>query len=723
MTRASLHSQSTGSAESTSSNEVLDGLYAVHDELGSGGFGKVKLATHLLTGQKVAIKIIDKQAIGDDLPRVTKELEALRKLSHQNICRLYQHIETEEKFYIVMEFCSGGEMFDYIVKKERLQESEARHFFRQLVQAIAYVHNMGFAHRDLKPENLLLTEDLQLKLIDFGLCAHPRMGLNRPLDTCCGSPAYAAPELIQASGKAYLGHEADVWSMGVLLYALLCGTLPFEDDNMQVLYRKITRGIYNEPAFLSQGSKELLRSMLQVNPKNRITVKELIEHEWINMNYSHTLKWQSIYDPKIVDEDVTREIACHFCRSYREMESMLKEWRFDYITATYFLLLNLKRKGMQYALPVRRVSYETGSEKQNILTSPTIHASLGQDLDRSGLEEGVVLDENDGCAESSSSEGENLKPAVDDDIFLKPHARLGVHDRLLENWIINAFFFFLQNASYARAMLNMPAIYTGRSPKRLQDYNVYHPGGDSQVLNYPAFATPVRKRGKPIIPLQFDIQACGRIGDFNKENFRPATVRVRGPFKVCDETRPRSGVYVTPARNPLHSVFVTPKQSRSHSSERNTPPSTPGSCGERAPRSATKTPRLRQRVFASLERQADRMINLLTPRKLKNTSPGVLKHTKTMVNVSITSSRNPDLVRCELIKAFADEHLSIEQRGWKITGKKRDDCGRFMTVELEIVLIEMGNQERLVGVKRKRLSGDAFMYKKVCEQILRLAGL
>ncbi|TMS39822.1 hypothetical protein L596_006293 [Steinernema carpocapsae] len=111
----------------------------------------VKLATHLLTGQQVAIKIIDKKAIGDDLPRVKTELDALKKLCHQHICRLYQYIETEHKFYVVMEYCSGGELFDYIVRKNRLEESEARHFFRQLVQAMAYVHASGFAHRDLKP--------------------------------------------------------------------------------------------------------------------------------------------------------------------------------------------------------------------------------------------------------------------------------------------------------------------------------------------------------------------------------------------------------------------------------------------------------------------------------------------------------------------------------------------------------------------------------------------
>uniref|UniRef100_A0A8R1IM42 non-specific serine/threonine protein kinase n=1 Tax=Caenorhabditis japonica TaxID=281687 RepID=A0A8R1IM42_CAEJA len=219
--------------------EVLQGYYAIHDEIGSGGFGKVRLATHLLTNQKVAIKIIDKKQLGPDLPRVQTEMDALRNLSHQNICRLYHYIETDDKFFIVMEYCSGGEMFDYIVRKERLEESEARHFFRQLVSAIAYVHSQGYAHRDLKPENLLLTEDLHLKLIDFGLCAKTEKGRidKHNLDTCCGSPAYAAPELIQ--GLPYKGNEADVWSMGILLYTLLVGALPFEDDNMQIMYRKI----------------------------------------------------------------------------------------------------------------------------------------------------------------------------------------------------------------------------------------------------------------------------------------------------------------------------------------------------------------------------------------------------------------------------------------------------------------------------------------------------
>ncbi|VDM43689.1 unnamed protein product [Toxocara canis] len=688
---------------------VLEGLYALHDELGSGGFGKVKLATHLLSSQKVAIKIIDKKAIGDDLPRVKTELEALKTLSHQNICRLYQSIETEEKFFIIMEYCSGGEMFDYIVKKERLEESEARHFFRQLVQAVAYVHDMGFAHRDLKPENLLLTEELQLKLIDFGLCARPDLGLNRPLDTCCGSPAYAAPELIQ--GSAYLGNEADVWSMGVLLYALLCGSLPFEDDNMQALYRKISRGAYHEPDYLSESSKELLRALLQVNPKNRITVRELIVHPWLNKKYSQPLRWKSIYDRKIVDEDVARELAAHFSKSVADMEELIKEWRFDYLTATYYILLQQKRKGMKFALPSAKPVDCARDAKGALLSSPTMHASLEVDLNKSGVREDEFVTATELVPRTVEKTSYEPMRKTHIDSFVRPVSPLPRYDK---------------NLSYTCAVLNMPSVCTGRSPQQRHACNLQHPCGTASTnANYllPVFATPLRQRTKPQTGVGFDSQFYYRVNDSNKENYRPATVRLRGPVKLNDEGRPRSGMYSTPLKMTLQGFCGSPKP-RSHSVERATPPSTPSSTArDRVPRSATKTPRLRQRVFASLERQADKMINLLTPRKVKNSSPEVLKQTKTMVNVSLTSSQNPELVRSELIRVFAEQNISVEQHGWKVSGKKRDEFNRVMTVELEVVLIELGNKERLVGVKRRRLSGDAFLYKKVCEQVLRLAGL
>ncbi|NXS53457.1 MELK kinase, partial [Brachypteracias leptosomus] len=187
--------------------------YKLYETIGKGGFAKVKLGQHLLTGEKVAIKIIDKHDLGDDLPRVKTEIDALKNLHHQHICKLYHVMETKRKIFMVLEYCPGGELFDYVISRNRLSEDEARVFFRQIVSAVAFVHSQGYAHRDLKPENLLIDGEHNLKLIDFGLCAKPKGGLGFHLNTCCGSPAYAAPELIQ--GQSYIGSEVCLTVLGL----------------------------------------------------------------------------------------------------------------------------------------------------------------------------------------------------------------------------------------------------------------------------------------------------------------------------------------------------------------------------------------------------------------------------------------------------------------------------------------------------------------------------
>nr|XP_012318808.1 maternal embryonic leucine zipper kinase isoform X2 [Aotus nancymaae] len=289
--------------------------YELHETIGTGGFAKVKLACHILTGEMVAIKIMDKNTLGSDLPRIKAEINALKNLRHQHICQLYHVLETANKIFMVLEYCPGGELFDYIISQDRLSEEETRVVFRQIVSAIAYVHSQGYAHRDLKPENLLFDEYHKLKLIDFGLCAKPKQG-NKDchLQTCCGSLAYAAPELIQ--GKSYLGSEADVWSMGILLYVLMCGFLPFDDDNIMTLYKKIMRGKYDVPKWLSPSSILLLQQMLQVDPKKRISLKNLLNHPWIMQDYNYPVEWQSKYP-----------------------------WQYDHLTATYLLLLAKKSRG------------------------------------------------------------------------------------------------------------------------------------------------------------------------------------------------------------------------------------------------------------------------------------------------------------------------------------------------------------------------------------------
>ncbi|ELT89723.1 hypothetical protein CAPTEDRAFT_157465, partial [Capitella teleta] len=337
---------------------ALKGLYHLRETIGSGGFAKVKLAYHDLSGDKVAVKIMDKKLLGDDLPRVRTEIEAMKNLSHQHLCKLYQVIETEEKFFMILEYCPGGELFDYIVAKDRLLEDEARIFFRQIVAAVAYIHGNGYAHRDLKPENLLLDDEQNLKLIDFGLCAKPKGGMERQLQTCCGSPAYAAPELI--AGKQYRGGEADLWSMGVLLYALLCGYLPFDDDNIALLYKKIQSGKYEIPKWLSIESQEIVGALLQVDPKRRIPIRDLVRHPWLLKGCDQPVSWRSKFKRDNLDQDCVTELAVHHNKTLDEMRAILQEWKYDYLTATYLLLMNKKAKGR----PVRLLPTRALLEKQ-----------------------------------------------------------------------------------------------------------------------------------------------------------------------------------------------------------------------------------------------------------------------------------------------------------------------------------------------------------------------
>uniref|UniRef100_A0AAY5EQ60 Maternal embryonic leucine zipper kinase n=1 Tax=Electrophorus electricus TaxID=8005 RepID=A0AAY5EQ60_ELEEL len=413
--------------------------YEVYETIGSGGFAKVKLGRHILTGEKVAIKIMDKKDLGDDLPRVKMEMEAMKNLSHQHVCRLYHIIETASRIYMVIEYCPGGELFDYIVAKDRLSEEETRVFFRQIISALAYVHSQGYAHRDLKPENLLIDEGHNLKLIDFGLCARPKGGLGYELMTCCGSPAYAAPELIQ--GKAYIGSEADVWSMGVLLYALLCGYLPFDDDNCMVLYRKITSGHYKNPHWLSPGSILLLNQMMQVEPKRRLTVRQLLDHPWVMKGYSSPVEWHSTRPLGHIDEDCITEMAVSLRRSKQSTVQLVSEWKYDQTTATYLLLLAKKQRGRPVRLraeahgqeptcsPLQeiQVSLHTHSTTPEIRVTP--HKPACQSSEKKygdvgsapGPRQGKPRPQNHEKRERTKEDKENLLvPAPDGNVFALP---------------------------------------------------------------------------------------------------------------------------------------------------------------------------------------------------------------------------------------------------------------------------------------------------------------
>ncbi|KAI0033335.1 CAMK/CAMKL/AMPK protein kinase [Vararia minispora EC-137] len=251
------------------------GEYKVIKEIAEGTFGKVKMAIHTLTGQKVAMKYLSKQVISATKTknRVQREVDYMRALRHPHIIKLYEVISTHTDIIIVLEY-AGGELFNYIVANGRMTESQARRFFQQIISGVEYSHRLKIVHRDLKPENVLLDDDLNVKIADFGLSNEIKDG--DFLKTSCGSPNYAAPEVIR--GGLYTGPEIDVWSCGVILYVMLCGRLPFEDDDVHTLFTKISQGTYHMPSYLSSEARGLINSMLAVDPVKRITVPDILQH-------------------------------------------------------------------------------------------------------------------------------------------------------------------------------------------------------------------------------------------------------------------------------------------------------------------------------------------------------------------------------------------------------------------------------------------------------------
>ncbi|BBN06438.1 5'-AMP-activated protein kinase, catalytic alpha subunit [Marchantia polymorpha subsp. ruderalis] len=318
--------------------------YRLGKTLGIGSFGKVKVAEHALTGHKVAIKILNRRKIRamDMEEKVRREIKILRLFMHPHIIRLYEVIDTPTDIFVVMEYVKSGELFDYIVEKGRLLEHEARRFFQQIVSGVEYCHRNMVVHRDLKPENLLLDSKWNVKIADFGLSNIMRDG--HFLKTSCGSPNYAAPEVI--SGKLYAGPEVDVWSCGVILYALLCGSLPFDDENIPNLFKKIKGGIYTLPSHLSPGARDLIPRMLLVDPMKRVTIPEIRQHPWFQAHLPRYLAVpppDTIQQAKRIDEDILLEVVRMGFDKIQLCDSLRNRLQ-NKATVAYYLMLDNRRR-------------------------------------------------------------------------------------------------------------------------------------------------------------------------------------------------------------------------------------------------------------------------------------------------------------------------------------------------------------------------------------------
>ncbi|CAD8067257.1 unnamed protein product [Paramecium primaurelia] len=325
--------------ESDKQRQIGDYLLGWFKTLGLGTFGLVKLAIHQITQEKVAIKILEKSKIIDvaDVERVSREIHILKLIRHKHVIQLYEIIETKKYIFLVMEFCDGGELFDYIVKHQKLSEIEACKFIQELISGIEYIHKLNIVHRDLKPENLLLDYQKSLKIVDFGLSNTYKQG--EQLKTACGSPCYAAPEMIQ--GNKYNSLLVDIWSCGVILFASICGYLPFEDVNTSALYKKILNGEYKIPNFVSPEGTSFLKGILNINPEKRFNLDQIRSHPWFKLyRRSHPIPPGIIigYHRIPIDNNIVQQLKE---RGFNEdyIKICLDANKQNNVTTSYFLLM------------------------------------------------------------------------------------------------------------------------------------------------------------------------------------------------------------------------------------------------------------------------------------------------------------------------------------------------------------------------------------------------
>lgn len=344
-------------ADRPTKTPVRVGFYDIERTIGKGNFAVVKLGRHRITKTEVAIKIIDKTHLDENnLKKIYREVNIMKLLSHPNIVKLYQVMETKNMLYLVSEYAPNGEIFDYIRTHGRMTEPEARKKFWQILLAVEYCHTHHVVHRDLKAENLLLDSNMNIKIADFGFGNFFKT--NEHLATFCGSPPYAAPEVFE--GKKYLGPQIDIWSLGVVLYVLVCGALPFDGTNLQMLRDRVLQGRFRIPFFMSEACEKLIRKMLVLDPSKRYTINMIKKHPW--MQQDGGAPKQAPPSPVIGQNAKMGEYNEQILRLMQGMKidrnktvEALKKDAYDHYTAIYYLLVERLRQHRSSFPPENRI--------------------------------------------------------------------------------------------------------------------------------------------------------------------------------------------------------------------------------------------------------------------------------------------------------------------------------------------------------------------------------
>ena len=514
-----------------SKGKILDGQFIVGEEIGKGTFGIVRIATHIITGEKVAVKMLYKEKILEesDKKRLEREIKILKILKHKNIVHLYNVFQTSSTIYLVMEYIKGKELFEIIVKKKRLSELESLQYYQQLISGIEYLGKIRVAHRDLKPENLLIDSKNVLKIADFGLSNIYKN--NELLSTDCGSPCYASPEML--SGEKYFGLSSDIWSSGIILYTMLCGKLPFEDKNNSVLYQKIREGKFSIPEFLSQNAKDILIKILNVDPKKRLNISQIKSHPWFNQIDQRKYMSKGLLLNKYIvpiDEDIINKMENEYEYNSKEIRINLLKNKHNYITTTYYLILAKKIKNGKSS-----VCDMTSKEFLNYIHNPkNLLSSYNYDWNKILKERGIkknierksTLKSNDNDINYSNKKEEDKiknnnfnKIKTDNDLVNDKNEDFLISKNETENEKIN-----LENDKYKikskfeignknngfKEKIN--ELYENKKPNNFEDRNIEK--NENKII-------------KKCIPNNNEKVISINLDDLNKENFTPSNEKVK----------------------------------------------------------------------------------------------------------------------------------------------------------------------------------------------------
>uniref|UniRef100_A0A8C6TWU3 non-specific serine/threonine protein kinase n=1 Tax=Neogobius melanostomus TaxID=47308 RepID=A0A8C6TWU3_9GOBI len=624
--------------------------YRLLKTIGKGNFAKVKLARHILTGREVR----------RHNPGLFREVRIMKILNHPNIVKLFEVIETERTLYLIMEYASGGEVFDYLVAHGRMKEKEARAKFRQIVSAVQYCHQKHIVHRDLKAENLLLDADMNIKIADFGFSNEFTMG--NKLDTFCGSPPYAAPELFQ--GKKYDGPEVDVWSLGVILYTLVSGSLPFDGQNLKELRERVLRGKYRIPFYMSTDCENLLKRFLVLNPGKRGTLEQIMKDRWINSGFDED-ELKPYIEPELDITDQKRiDVMVGMGYSLDEIQESLGKMKYDEITATY-LLLGRKASELETG--------ESASSSNLNLAKPRPSSELnGQSPSHLKVQRSA----------SSNHKQRRYSEQGTDKTFNISHKTHG-----------NGFFSKLYEGS---VQLRKPSTPRAQQPTSALGLECFH------VLNIACACEPCNMK------LTFSSRSSIAVSPGGQRNPVTSTHSI-STSTTPDRLRFPRG---TASRSTFHGGHLRDRRTATY----NGPPASPTLSHDASPLSQTRsrgTSNLFSKLTSKLTRSRHVPSSDPAAPKCPETKPRSLRFTWSM---RTTSSMEPAEILREIRKVLDANNCDYEQQESFLLLCVHGDARAENLVQWEMEVCKLPRLS-LNGVRFKRISGSSMAFKNIASKV------